>query len=177
MMHIGSAASRHGSTRVPVRSLYQAGKPFLATGPACPRPFHGAVPVAGAFGLSPSRAPPGLAIATAVALSAKRSVRNAMFRRVVPARSRRMYLARGESDDARVRDRSTFASVPRSIRDKVPPWSTTWFDLPTSWGRLEDPRRADIAMDGCDRLHAFLRDRAPPHRIRASHGQPDHRSN
>ena len=83
--------------------------------------------VPGAAGVSPVTAPPGLAIATAQAPSANRSARNTMFRRGLPTSCRLMKRVRDEvPDDARVRARSTFASVPRSIRDKVPPWSTTW---------------------------------------------------
>ena len=80
MMQSGSDASRHGSSRTPFLSLYQAGKPFWATAPRWASPG-----VPGAVGESPVTAPPGLAMATAQAPSANSSDRNTMFRRERPA--------------------------------------------------------------------------------------------
>src|SRR5919112_3928779 len=113
----------HGSSSMPFLSRYQSGKPLSGlTGPNFVRPFVLAV-LSSPVTIEPDGAPS----ATPTVASTATSARNTMLRRGLPATSRRIEV-RGDTDEPRVRDRSTFASVPRSIRDKVPPWSTTWFD-------------------------------------------------
>ena len=55
--------------------------------------------------------------------------RNTTFLREWPAKSRPKRVRDEIVVEVRVRPRSSPPPEPRSLRDKVPPWSTTWIDV------------------------------------------------